>query len=103
MDSLISTTQEADLRGQLLKNHSLAHYTSWRAGGPAEYVYLPADLKDLSTFLSYLPENIPLTWLGLGSNTLVRDGGVEGIVIITQGKLNQLASDDVATLLSTKP
>ena len=78
------------LRGKLLKNESLANYTSWRTGGPADYVFLPADLDDLSNFLRHLPESIPLTWLGLGSNTLVRDGGVEGVVVITQGGLNQM-------------
>lgn len=77
--------------GQLLKNESLAQYTSWRTGGCADVVYLPANLEDLSNYLHYLDENIPVTWLGLGSNTLVRDGGVEGVVIVTQGCLKQLS------------
>jgi UDP-N-acetylmuramate dehydrogenase len=80
----------ATLQGSLLQNESLANYTSWRTGGPADYVYLPADLDDLSNFLSHLPDTMPVTWLGLGSNTLVRDGGVEGVVIVTQGKLGKL-------------
>lgn len=80
----------AALRGKLLKNESLSVYTSWRTGGPAEYVYIPADLDDLSHFLRELPESMRLTWLGLGSNTLVRDGGIDGVVVITQGALNQL-------------
>lgn len=79
-----------DLRGQLLQNESLAAYTSWRTGGKADYLYLPADLNDLSVFLKSVSRDVPLTWLGLGSNTLVRDGGVEGIVIITQGGLQVL-------------
>lgn len=79
------------LKGQLLQNEALAHYTSWRAGGPADYIYIPKDLSDLVQFLSQLPHDIPLTWLGLGSNTLVRDGGIEGVVIITQGALNQIS------------
>lgn len=78
------------LRGQLLKDKLLAHYTSWRTGGPADYVYIPADLADLSRFLERLPLTVPLTWLGLGSNTLIRDGGIEGVVVVTQGALNQL-------------
>ncbi len=85
-DLLVSTT----LRGKFLKEESLSAYTSWRTGGPADYVYIPADLDDLSHFLRELPESMRLTWLGLGSNTLVRDGGVDGVVIITQGALNQL-------------
>ncbi len=79
------------IRGQLLKKEPLANYTSWRTGGPADFVFLPADLDDLVNFLKQLPETIPLHWLGLGSNTLVRDGGLEGVAIITQGALNQLS------------
>ncbi|TAK72473.1 MAG: UDP-N-acetylmuramate dehydrogenase [Gammaproteobacteria bacterium] len=82
------------IRGSLLKNESLTRYTSWRTGGVADYVYIPADLDDLSHFLQHLPTDMPLTWLGLGSNTLVRDAGVEGVVIITQGALNQLSAND---------
>lgn len=89
--TLVDTTV---LRGQLLKDEPLAKYTSWRAGGPADYVYIPADLEDLSQFLQNLPETMPLTWLGLGSNTLVRDSGIEGMVVITQGALNQLSKVD---------
>lgn len=90
MNEILTSLLAAQLRGKLLKNESLANYTSWRTGGHADYVFIPADLEDLSTFLSSIPSTIPLTWLGLGSNTLVRDGGVEGIVIITQGALNKL-------------
>lgn len=82
------------MRGQLLENEPLARYTSWRTGGPADYLYIPADLDDLSHFLRALPATIPLTWLGLGSNTLIRDEGVEGVVVLTQGALNQLSKID---------
>lgn len=78
------------LRGQLLPKEPLAAYTSWRVGGPADYVYIPADLDDLTDFLQQLSPETPLLWLGLGSNTLIRDGGFNGIVIITQGALNQI-------------
>jgi UDP-N-acetylmuramate dehydrogenase len=81
----------ASFRGTLLENESLSRYTSWRTGGPADYVYLPADAQDLAVFLKQLPEGYPVTWLGLGSNTLIRDGGLPGVVIITQGSLSQLA------------
>ena len=90
MTDIISLTADLKLRGQLLKDEPLAKYTSWRTGGPADYIYLPADLEDLSQFLRSLPNTIPLTWLGLGSNTLIRDGGIEGVVIITQGALNKM-------------
>jgi UDP-N-acetylmuramate dehydrogenase len=79
------------VRGRLLMNESLAPYTSWRTGGAADYLYLPADCADLADFLQHVPSDLPVTWLGLGSNTLVRDQGVSGIVILTQGMLNQLS------------
>jgi len=70
------------LRGTLTRNGALAKYTSWRAGGPADTRYIPADRDDLAVFLRQWPEAFPLTVLGLGSNTLVRDGGVRGAVVI---------------------
>lgn len=82
------------LNGKLLKDEPLSRYTSWRTGGPADYLYIPSDLKDLALFLNQLPQNISLTWLGLGSNTLIRDGGIDGVVIITQGVLNGLEKID---------
>lgn len=91
MNAVIAPNILTQLRGRLLKNELLAHYTSWRTGGPADYVYIPADLDDLAFFLQHLPTSLPLTWLGLGSNTLVRDSGLAGVVIITQGALNKLS------------
>src|SRR5579862_7002211 len=82
------------VRGRLLKNELLGEYTSWRVGGPADYLYIPADLKDLSVFLKQLPEDIPLLWLGLGSNVLIRDGGISGVVIVTQGALHEVMQPD---------
>lgn len=81
-----------DLRGRLLPNEPLAQYTSWRVGGPADYVYIPADVVDLQHFLEQIPSSVPLLWLGLGSNVLIRDGGIDGIVIITQGALNEITA-----------
>lgn len=79
------------MRGRLFQNAMLAEYTSWRVGGPAETLYIPADLKDLSDYLHQLPKDAPILWLGLGSNVLIRDGGVPGVVIITQGALHEIA------------
>jgi UDP-N-acetylenolpyruvoylglucosamine reductase len=70
------------LRGQLLHDASLAKYTSWRTGGDADVLYLPAGRDDLAAFVRQLPFDEPLTPLGLGSNTLVRDGGVRGSVVV---------------------
>ncbi len=75
------------LRGRLLQQEPLSRHTSWRVGGPAERYYEPADLEDLAQFLRTLPPDEPLLWLGLGSNLLVRDGGVRGTVIATAGVL----------------
>src|SRR5579862_8407032 len=86
------------LQGQLLKNVSLAEYTSWRIGGPAETLYKPKDSNDLIAFIKQLPVDEPLLFLGLGSNTLVRDGGIKGTVVITQGALCQLDLLDSTTI-----
>ena len=77
------------LRGKLTPQYPLAAHTTWRVGGKADYVYAPADSADLACFLQQLPETIPLFWLGLGSNVLIRDAGIRGVVILTSGLLNQ--------------
>lgn len=86
------------LRGTLRHNESLARHTSWRVGGPATSYYRPADIDDLSVFLNQLPPAEPVFWLGLGSNLLVRDGGIQGTVIATGGMLNGLERLDAQTL-----
>lgn len=78
------------LRGRLRSNIALAAYTTWRIGGPAKQVYQPADTQDLCDFLSQLPQNEALLFLGLGSNTLIRTGGFAGTVVLTQGRLNNM-------------
>ena len=70
-----------ELRGRLLADQSMAGITWFRVGGPAEFLYSPADESDLSYFLEHLPHDVPVTVVGLGSNLLVRDGGVGGVVI----------------------
>lgn len=82
------------MKGLLVKNKPLAEFTSWKVGGPAKQIYQPADLADLQDFLANLPKDEPLLWLGLGSNTLIRDQGYSGTVIITQSHLKELASLD---------
>ena len=75
-----------DLRGRLAANQPLAPYTWFRVGGPAQALFSPADEEDLAYFLSHLPADIPLTVIGLGSNLIVRDAGVPGVVIRLGGK-----------------
>jgi UDP-N-acetylmuramate dehydrogenase len=69
------------VRGRLLFGEPLAPFTWFRVGGPAEAIFLPEDEDDLAGFLAGLDPAVPLTVLGVGSNTLVRDGGVEGVVV----------------------
>ena len=84
----------APLRGTLAPGTRIARYTSWRCGGPADQLYLPADRDDLAAFLRQLPPEEPVTVLGLGSNTLVRDGGVRGTVVIMHNPGGALAVAD---------
>ncbi|WP_316860113.1 UDP-N-acetylmuramate dehydrogenase [uncultured Cohaesibacter sp.] len=74
------------VRGRLSSNFDIAPFTWFRVGGPAQLFFNPADEADLAFFLKNLPEEIPVTVIGLGSNLLVRDGGVEGVVIRLSGK-----------------
>ena len=69
------------LRGRLLANQSLAEFTWFRVGGPAQALFMPEDEGDLAHFLQNLPAETPVTAIGLGSNLIVRDGGVPGVVI----------------------
>jgi UDP-N-acetylmuramate dehydrogenase len=69
------------LRGRLIANQPLAELTWFRVGGPAQILFMPDDEQDLSYFLAHLPQEIPVNVIGLGSNLIVRDGGVPGVVI----------------------
>jgi UDP-N-acetylmuramate dehydrogenase len=70
-----------DLRGRLSANQTLADVTWFRVGGPAQALFLPADARDLAYALAHVPADLPVTVIGLGSNLLVRDGGIPGMVI----------------------
>jgi UDP-N-acetylmuramate dehydrogenase len=74
------------LRGRIAANQPLAPFTWFRVGGPAELLFSPADEEDLAYFLANLPVGIPVTTIGLGSNLIVRDGGVPGVVIRLGGR-----------------
>ncbi len=78
------------LRGQLRENEPMARHVSWRASGIADRAYSPADLGDLQEFLRALPATEPVYFVGLGSNLLIRDGGLRGTVIFTHWALRQL-------------
>lgn len=74
------------IRGRLTVNAPLSEITWFRVGGPAQLLFQPADEDDLVLFLQRLPEEIPVLVVGLGSNLLIRDGGVEGVVIRLSGR-----------------
>lgn len=78
------------LRGAMYMREPMSRHTAWGVGGPAERLYVPSDLQDLSMFLQNTPASEPLVWVGLGSNLLVRDGGVRGTVILTTALLGEL-------------
>jgi UDP-N-acetylmuramate dehydrogenase len=80
------------LRGRLLANQSLAELTWFRVGGPAQVLFTPADQDDLAYFLKHLPKELPVYVVGVGSNLIVRDGGIAGVVI----RLSPRAFGDVS-------
>ena len=78
-------------RGECQHNVCLKSFTTWHIGGTAEKLYWPHNLQDLQHFIAKVPAGEPITWLGLGSNTLVDDAGIKGTVIITQGALAEIS------------
>lgn len=81
---------KSTLRGTMRQHVDMRKHTSWRAGGVAERMYQPADLDDLLVFLRSMPVDEPLYAVGLGSNLLVRDGGLRGTVLMLHGTLSTL-------------
>ena len=80
------------------RDEPMSRHTSWHVGGPADLFFEPRDRADLLAFLGSLPEGTPLFWLGLGSNLLVRDGGIRGVVIDTAAGLTRLERVSDTTL-----
>ena len=70
------------IRGQLLRDESMASHVSWRSGGPVALAFIPADLPDLQMFMAQVPADQPVVFVGLGSNLLVRDGGFDGVIVL---------------------
>ncbi len=86
------------VRGKLLLNEPLGPYTWFRVGGAADALFIPADAEDLADFLKALPETVPVTIIGVGSNLIVRDGGVEGVVIRLAGRAFAAITTDGAAI-----
>jgi UDP-N-acetylmuramate dehydrogenase len=79
-----------EFSARVLRHVSMANHTSWHAGGCADLFFTPRDVADLAAFVRQLPPQMPLLWIGLGSNLLVRDGGIRGVVVSTHGVLGTL-------------
>jgi len=87
-----------DFEPRIRRNELLSRHTSWHVGGPADAWFAPRDVEDLSAFLRVLPSGVPVTWVGLGSNLLVRDAGVRGVVICPHGALGRLERVDATRI-----
>jgi UDP-N-acetylmuramate dehydrogenase len=85
---MLAVTSEFSAR--VRRAEPLSRHTSWHVGGPAEVFFNPRDRLELVAFLRSLPAGVPIYWIGLGSNLLVRDGGLPGVVISTHGTLDAL-------------
>jgi len=90
MNMAATKSLNPDLRGTISQNVAMSRHTSWRAGGRVERLYQPADLADLALYLRGVPASEPMLAVGLGSNLLVRDGGLRGTVLLLHGTLNEL-------------
>jgi UDP-N-acetylmuramate dehydrogenase len=72
------------------RSEPMSRHTSWHVGGPAEVFFSPRDRSELAAFLRVLDPQVPIHWIGLGSNLLIRDGGLKGVVIATHGAFDRL-------------
>lgn len=82
---MMAAQETTSMVGGISRNEPMSNHTSWRTGGPAEIFFRPESLDDLSLYLRSLNINVPIFWFGLGSNLLVRDGGIKGVVIAAAG------------------
>ena len=78
---MMAAATQAERHGELRENEPMSRHTSWRVGGPADLFFVPGSIDELSLFLGELDAATPIFWLGVGSNLLVRDGGIRGVVI----------------------
>ena len=86
----MNAVSSSRVHGELRVGEPMSRHTSWRVGGPAQSFFRPADIDDLKAFLQDLDEDTPVFWHGVGSNLLVRDGGLPGVVISAAPMLREL-------------
>jgi len=91
---MMAAATEFRVQGELRYDEPMSRHTSWRVGGPAEMFFVPASIDDLSAFLAELGPSTPVFWHGVGSNLLVRDGGIPGVVISATKMLRELERVD---------
>jgi UDP-N-acetylmuramate dehydrogenase len=91
---MMTAARDLTVQGELRYNEPMSRHTSWRAGGPAEVFFLPDSVDDLALFLAELDADTPIFWHGVGSNLLVRDGGLPGVVISATKILRDLDRAD---------
>ncbi len=102
MNAQRSSDLSPEFAARVLHDVPMSKHTSWHVGGPADLFFTPRDVMDLASFLRQLPPEVPVMWIGLGSNLLVRDGGIRGAVISTHGALGTLARSS-ATRVRPRP
>jgi UDP-N-acetylmuramate dehydrogenase len=90
MNALRIADLTPEYASRVLHDESMAKHTSWHVGGPADLFFAPRDVMDVAAFIRQLAPELPVMWIGLGSNLLVRDGGIRGAVISTHGSLGAL-------------
>lgn len=91
---MMAAARDLSVQGELRYNEPMSRHTSWRAGGPAEIFFVPESVDDLSSFLADLDLDTPIFWHGVGSNLLVRDGGLPGVVVSATRILRHLERVD---------
>ena len=90
MSAARRTDLPPELGTRVLHDVPLSKHTSWHVGGPADLFFTPRDVMDAAAFVRSVPAELPVLWIGLGSNLLVRDGGIRGAVVSTHGALDAL-------------
>ena len=95
---MMGVSKNMAVQGELRYAEPMSRHTSWRVGGPADVFFIPASVEDLSAFLAQLDRETPVFWHGVGSNVLVRDGGIRGVVISAAKMLSYLERVDQLTV-----
>jgi UDP-N-acetylmuramate dehydrogenase len=95
---MMALAKDMAVRGELRYDEPMSRHTSWRVGGPADIFFRPADVEDLASFLAGIDRDTPLFWHGVGSNLLVRDGGIRGVVISASKMLAYFEQVDALTV-----